>query len=94
MQHYILYLVLSRPGIYLREIVSEVSTVLGLDITESAVCKFLKRIGFTHHKLATYALQRDDTLRQQFVSDVSLHNRETLLFVDETGTDRKETCAY
>jgi transposase len=89
-QHYILYLTLTRPGIYLREIVSEVSTVLGLDITESAVCKFLKRIGFTHHKLATYALQRDDTLRQQFVLDVSLHNRDTLLFVDETGTDRKD----
>ena len=88
-KHYILYLVLTRPGIYLREIVSEVSTVLGLDITESAVCKFLKRIGFTH-KVATYALQRDDTLGQQFVSDVSLHNCETLLFVDETGTDRKD----
>ena len=84
------YLVLMRPGIYLREIVSEVSTVLGLDITGSAVCKFLKRTGFTHHKLATYALQRDDTLSQQFVSDVSLHNCEILLFVDETGTDRKD----
>lgn len=42
-QHYILYLILARPGIYLREIVSELSTVLGLDITESAVCKFLKK---------------------------------------------------
>ena len=44
-QHYIhvLYQSLTMHGIYLREIVSEVSTVLGLDITESAVCKFLKR---------------------------------------------------
>ena len=89
-QHYILYLILSRPDVYLREIVSEVSTVLGLDVTESAVCKFLKKIGFTHHKLATYALQRDDTLRQQYVSDISIYPRETLLFVDETGTDRKD----
>ena len=47
-QHYILYLVLTRPGIYLREIVSEVSTVLGLDITESSVCKFLKK-GLVSH---------------------------------------------
>ena len=89
-QHYILYLILTRPGIYLREIVSELSTVLGLDITESAVCKFFKKIGFTHHKLTTYALQRDDTLRQQYVSDVAIYPRETLLFIDEMGTDRKD----
>lgn len=89
-QHYILYLILSRPGIYLCEIVSELSTVLGLDITESAVCKFLRKISFTHHKLATYALQRNDTLRQQYVADVAISSRETLLCVDETGTDRKD----
>ena len=50
----------------------EVSAVLGLEITESAVCKFLHKAGLTHHKLATYALQRDDTIRAQFVADVSL----------------------
>ena len=32
-QHYILYLILARPGVYLCEIVSEVSTVLGLDVS-------------------------------------------------------------
>ena len=53
-QHFILYLVLARPGIYLHEIVREVSSVLGLDITESAVCKFLQKAGFTHHKLALH----------------------------------------
>ena len=35
-QHFILYLVLSKPGIYLREIVCEVNVVLGLDVTKSA----------------------------------------------------------
>ena len=40
-QHYILYLILARPGVYLQEIMSEVSTILGLDIAESAICKFL-----------------------------------------------------
>ena len=45
----------------------------------------------THHNLATYALQRDDTIRAQFVADVSLYQRETLLFIDETGTDNRDT---
>ena len=37
-QLYIVYLVLEKPGIYLREIVSEVSTLLGVSLTESAIC--------------------------------------------------------
>ena len=90
-QLYILYLILSRPGVYLREIVRDLSTVLGLDVTESAICKFLKKIGFSRQKLALYALQRDETLRQQYVTDVTIYPRETLIFVDETGTDRKDT---
>ena len=90
-QHFILYLVLGRPGIYLREIVSELSAVLGLDVTESVVCKFLRMVGFTHQKQATFALLRDDTLCKQFVLDVSLYERDTLLFVDETGTDGRDT---
>ena len=69
---------------------SEVGTVLGLDISASAVYKFLKKIGFTHHKLETYALQRDDTLCQQYVTDVSTYPCETLLYADETRTNRKD----
>ena len=45
--------------------------MLGLDITESAVCKFL---GFTHHKLATYVLQRDDTPICVWCSHISTWN--------------------
>ena len=36
---------------------------MSLDITESALCKFLKTAGFTHQKLAT--------LREQYRADVS-----------------------
>ena len=54
------------------------------------MCKFLKKAGFSHHKLATYALQRDDTLRAQYASDVSLYQRDSLLFIDETGTDARD----
>ena len=46
---YFINLVLDRPGIYLREIVNEVNTVLG---TGSAVCKFPK--GWDHTSNACY----------------------------------------
>ena len=37
---------------------------LGLDITVSAICKFLDGIGFTRQRISTYTSQRDDTLRR------------------------------
>lgn len=90
-QFFVLYLVLERPGIYLREIRSELLSQLGLEITESALCKFLHKAGFTRQRLKTYAIQRDEVLRTQFASDVSLYSKEMLIFLDETGTDRRDT---
>ena len=34
-------------------------------------------------------LQRDEFLRQQYISDVSVYSPEMLVFIDETGTDRR-----
>ena len=81
----------SLAGIYLREITAEIRCTLGLELTESAVCKLLSKIGFTRQRLATFTLQRDDLLHQQFVADVSLYVRDTLIFIDETGTNRTDT---
>lgn len=47
----ILQLVIDRPGIYLREIQTELLNVLAISIDVSAVCKFLSKIGFTRQKL-------------------------------------------
>ena len=88
---YILYLVHERPGIYLREIQSELLTQLGLDFTVSTICKFLHKAGLSHQRLKTYASQRDETLRAQFAFDVSLYNQDMIIFLDETGTDRRDT---
>lgn len=90
-QFFILHLVLDRPGIYLKEIQQELILHLGLDITLSAICKFLHKAGLTRQRLKTYALQRDEHLRAQFSADVSLYNTEMLVFLDETGTDRRDT---
>ena len=43
--------------------------------------------GFTRQKLQITAIQRDEFLRQQYVSDVSIYNPEMLVFLDETGAD-------
>lgn len=51
----------------------------------------MKRVGFTRKKLVTYALQRDDSTRQQFTTDVSLYGQESLVFVDKTGTNARDS---
>lgn len=89
-KYFIIHLILQKPGIFLREITDEITATLGLDVTESAVCKVLKKIGFSRQRLALFALQRDDYLRLQFTADVSLYRRESLIFVDEIGTDSKD----
>ncbi len=90
-QFFIIHLLLDRPGIYLREIKSTLEVELGVDVTESAICKFLKKAGFTRQRLVTYALQRNDELRHEFSAELALYKTHTLVFDDETGTDRRYT---
>ena len=41
------------------------------------------------------ALQRDMQLRSQFVSDVSVYNPDMLIFLDESGLDKRDgMCQY
>ena len=90
-QLFVIHLLLDRPGIYLCEIQWELQSQLGLEVTESAVCKFLHKAGFTRQRLSTYTVQRNDMLRTQFAEDVALYKPEMLVFLDETGADRRDT---
>jgi len=51
---------------------------------------FLHRNGFTRQRLRS-ANQRDGLLPAQFVSGVSLYKPEMLIFLDETGSDRRDS---
>ena len=60
-------------------------------MTESAVCKYLKKAGFTRQRLVNYACQQSDELRSIFSNELALYPTHTLVFVDETGSDRRNT---
>lgn len=90
-QMFVLDLVLQKPGIFLHEIQKELSQSLLLDISVSTLCKFLHANGFTRQRLKRVALQQDTLLRQQFAADISVYSPEMLVFIDETGTDRRNT---
>ena len=87
----VLHLALNRPGIYLREIQSELLATTGAEVSQSAICRFFQKVGFTRQKMKLVALQRDKELRAQFVTDVSIYEPEMLIFVDESGSDRRDS---
>ena len=63
--------------------------MLLLNVSTSAICRFLLARGFTQQKLQITASQQDVALQQQFVMDVSIYSHERLIFIDETGADRR-----
>lgn len=87
----IIQLIMEKPGIRLHEIQKELLDILLVDVAESTICRFLHNNGFTHQRLKIVATQRSFLSRQLYVSDMSLYSPEMLIFVDETGADRRDT---
>lgn len=85
----IFHLVIEKPGILLKEIQQEVLQTLLVDVCESAIFRFLHNSGFTHQKLKIVATQQDEFCRHLFISDMSVYDKDTLIFLDETGADRR-----
>ena len=92
-QFFIMQLVLQKPGIMLTEIKSE-SQVLQLELSESAICRFLHSQGFTRQKIQVIARQRDDFERAMYAAEVSVYKPEMLIFLDETWCDRRNAMMH
>ena len=69
----VLEVVISRPGIYLREVREELRQTTGTNVNESTICRFLKESGFTRQKMKLAAKQRSDLLRSQYSLDMSVY---------------------
>lgn len=87
----ILHVIMQKPGILLSEIQKEIEEVLWVQVSLSAICKFIHQSGFTRQRLRNVATQQDPFEREQFISDVSVYDPEMLVFIDETGADRRNT---
>ena len=87
----LLHIVLEKPGIYLREIQVELDERVGVNVSAPAICRHLKKIGYTRQRMKLVAIQRDECLQAQFASDVSVYEQEMFFFLDETGSDRRNS---
>ena len=51
----------------------------------------MQSAGFTRKKLTLRAQQRSEELREQFLETVSIYDPSMLVFIDETGCDKRTT---
>ncbi len=65
--------------------------VLWVDVNQSTIYRFLRNSGFTYQKLMIVAKQRDEFCRPLYISDMSLYSPDMLVFLDETGADRRNS---
>ena len=75
----------------MHEIATELLDTTGTMISLSTICRSLQKIGFTHQRLRLAALQRDEFLRSQFALEVSIYNQDMFIFLDETGSDKRNS---
>ena len=81
----VLELVIERPGIYLHEIRRELQTSSGTDVSIATICRFLHKCGFTRTKIQA------EELRHKYKTAMELYKSPMLVFVDETGADRRDS---
>ena len=75
---------------YLREICGKIFEVTGVRVSTSTVCKVIHINGPTRKKLTKVALQRSLKHRAAFMPNTLQYPREFFVWVDETGTDRRD----
>jgi transposase len=87
---YVIGLVLNSPTLYLGEIVQLVKNDLGVDLSAATICRLLKRYGHTRKKVRQVAQQRCAALRGHFMAHIYLYTSESFVWIDETGSNKKD----
>ena len=59
-------------------------------MSESTICRLIRRHGITRKKLQQVALQRSDELRGEFMAQCLLYNRARFVWIDESGSDARK----
>lgn len=88
---FVINLVLDKPYIYLQEVCDEVSAETGVSVSVPTVCRLLKRHGLTRKKIRQIALQRNIQFRAEFMAEILQYRKEQLVWVDEMGSNRRDS---
>lgn len=90
-QLFLLQTILRNPGIYLHEIQAKLLARFGVTVSISTICKTLKFMGCSRQVIQHVAIQRNDKLRAKFMAEISAYDPSMLIWLDESGCDRRNS---
>lgn len=96
-QFFLAQLVLSKPGIYLREIQEELYSKTMHQVDASTICRTLHRIGMSHQKIKHFSMNRCEVKRARFWAEIISFDANMFVWVDETGCELRNAlrkCGY
>lgn len=88
-EHLLLAIILENPAMYLHELCQHILDVSMVPVSESTVCRLLRRHGFTRKKIRQVAVQRNTSSRVSFMAQALLYPRKFFVWVDETDCDAR-----
>ena len=83
--------IMEDPTAYLHEIQRKLLGAYGVQVSASTICRTLKAMGCSRQVMRHVALQQSDTLRAKFMAEVSLYEPGMLIWLDESGSDRRNS---
>lgn len=87
----LLRLVLENPGIYLHELQTKLWVMFEVTVSAATICRTLKFMGCTRQVIQHIAVQRSEELRAKFMAEISVYDPSMLIWIDETGCDRRHS---
>ncbi|XP_065891614.1 uncharacterized protein [Dysidea avara] len=86
---YLISLVSSKPGIYLKEVQQMLADYTGRIVHVSTICRALHRLGFSRQRIKITSSLRSDDLRAEFIAEMSAFDPSFMQWIDESGFDKR-----
>ena len=65
--------------------------MFGVHVSAATICRTLRFMGCTRQAIRQIALQQSEVLRAQFMAMVSMYDPRMLIWLDESGCDRRHS---
>ena len=82
--------ILNNPTLYLDELCQTTLALTDVSLSPSTVCRMMRRYGITRKRVRQIALQQCDALCGAFMAYCSPFARNQFVWVDETGSDKRD----
>ena len=80
-----------KPTMYLEELQTELYDLTGTWVHVSTICRTVQRLGLTRKKVQLVALQCSMEMQARFMAEISIFDPQMLVWVDETGSARRNS---